>query len=82
MINPGMRMKCPCCGEYALETRTEGLYCISCRKLVETVPSDVHHEHFPHMGEEKIVCRERRNAEKGGVHHEQFPHVEAEEPEA
>lgn len=48
MANAQNTASCSQCGGNNVEQRKEGLYCISCNKIVKMART-VHHEGFPHV---------------------------------
>lgn len=77
MGNTAETMACPSCGRGTAELRAEGFYCGSCRAIVAERPATIHHEHFPHLGDEGATPPPAERA----VHHAGFPHVVSAEDE-
>lgn len=71
---------CPLCGNASVEVRDQGLFCTTCGPVTEGAATEIHHEHFPHVGGKEAPERAAQHRERA-VHHEGFPHVISEEEE-
>lgn len=80
METKGTQDACPVCGSVSAEIRNQGLFCTACGPVTEDATAEIHHEHFPHMGE-KGAPEPAAQTHERAVHHEGFPHVVSDENE-